>query len=783
MQFGYNAYLQDLNNRKQLSPQQQGHILSDIQQHQNRYQQHHQNLIKNQHPRLVKESEIVRNAPPLHPTKNFQQPSFQPPFSNVDIKNQNLIDNKHVHLRQNFVVPNRNPEAGNQDRQFNGETFANNFGRQAVNDPIYQQQFHSQPLISNPNPVFNGHNAPVTSFNFNQFNQNQPTVNNQLPVQPPQPPAIPTAPPVTLSPEKQKEFEQKQQIIEKHNQFLEKQYDKALKKAQNEHQDWTNKQHEHKATIYQVLSTIGNPKLYNYTQQRSRFVNSEDLPLFQKALDRYFEEHPTTTTTTTTEATTTTASPKNIFEKFKQQLLQANREQEITDLPVKITGIKATTEVIKDYFSDAEAEYEDEPKMKFLPTALPEIKTLPITVDTSQSKSLLHRNDILSQQKIIENLEFEPSKNFTAREISGASFNGEPDTKLLLGTSPFSSLIKLDNKTLNELQLQSILQSSATVKPPKAILEELTKGVLPPGADFEVIKHTSNGGLEEIGKLPPTLANQKKVTFVLLEEQQDGTFKVQGIKGNSEDQANKESVNVDAILEKIKKGEIKLPSPRPSTEAPSKSSDIEPQSTISGSSSYQNWVNLKTHNRKPTITTTQKPKSTSYYPTTRRPYSSTTFFPTTERHRFASPSSVFPSQSTIFPSTYVTSPRRPITTPTPQVTVTQSTHVVNTTAGYKQVYNLIEVLKKNELYAMAKFLKQSGLDTILNETGPYSIFVPTDKAFRLMLIQLGGPQKAEEKFKENPRLLSGVSTVLIVEIVLGVFEWIYVSWEHSFSNF
>ena len=42
-------------------------------------------------------------------------------------------------------------------------------------------------------------------------------------------------------------------------------------------------------------------------------------------------------------------------------------------------------------------------------------------------------------------------------------------------------------------------------------------------------------------------------------------------------------------------------------------------------------------------------------------------------------------------------------------------------------------------------------------SGPYTIFVPTDKAFRTLLVQLGGPEKAEQKFKDNPRLLSGVS--------------------------
>jgi hypothetical protein len=46
---------------------------------------------------------------------------------------------------------------------------------------------------------------------------------------------------------------------------------------------------------------------------------------------------------------------------------------------------------------------------------------------------------------------------------------------------------------------------------------------------------------------------------------------------------------------------------------------------------------------------------------------------------------------------------------------------------------------------------------IFYAAGPYTVFAPTDKAFRALLVQLGGPEKAEEKFKENPRLLSGVS--------------------------
>lgn len=96
-----------------------------------------------------------------------------------------------------------------------------------------------------------------------------------------------------------------------------------------------------------------------------------------------------------------------------------------------------------------------------------------------------------------------------------------------------------------------------TIRPTKAILEELTRGVLPPGADIEVIRHKEDGKLEEIGRVPLSALPQKRVTFVVLEEQPDGSYKVQGVKGNSE---KNDSMDVESIVEKLKKGELKLPS-------------------------------------------------------------------------------------------------------------------------------------------------------------------------------------------------------------------------------
>lgn len=96
--------------------------------------------------------------------------------------------------------------------------------------------------------------------------------------------------------------------------------------------------------------------------------------------------------------------------------------------------------------------------------------------------------------------------------------------------------------------------STTTVKPPELLLKELTRGL--PG-DFEIIRQNQDGGLEELGKVPNGIP-QKKVTFVILEEQPDGSLRVQGVRGNENSKDNN-GEDVQSIIKKIEKGEIKLP--------------------------------------------------------------------------------------------------------------------------------------------------------------------------------------------------------------------------------
>jgi len=145
--------------------------------------------------------------------------------------------------------------------------------------------------------------------------------------------------------------------------------------------------------------------------------------------------------------------------------------------------------------------------------------------------------------------------------------------------------------------------TTTTPKPPKKLLEEITQGVLPPGAEFEVIRQKGDGALEPVGKLPSSLPD-KKVTFVLLEEQNDGTYKVQGIRGNEGKNTGEE---VDSILKKIKAGELELPPPsrdpgvskRTTVAPPTKKASSEHHHTISSTPSYaESTVHSKPQNVK-----------------------------------------------------------------------------------------------------------------------------------------------------------------------------------------
>ncbi|XP_011301591.1 cell wall protein DAN4 [Fopius arisanus] len=451
---------------------------------------------------------------------------------------------------------------------------------------------------------------------------------------------------------------------------------------------------------------------------------------------------------------------------------------------------------------------------------------------TRPSKSKTSEKDqLLRQLKLALAENSDDEKNVTTRDL--VLPNGRK-LQIIQAPNGLSSIVPNEGSSQFQTVTQALdlnASSTTTVKPAKTVLEELTKGVLPPGADFEVLRHKDDGKLEDVARSTIQGAG-KKVTFVVLEEQSDGTFKVQGVKGNSKEDGG---VDVESIVEKIKKGEIKLP--------PSSKSPREPKGTTKGVTKEEKATTIKytglpssakirdsssdlSADYSPRVTVT--PKSVSQldnYVTSASTQSAnifnsiSTFNPTTAR----SPSTAYRSISTtIHPprshfiptmapvSEIISTTHPPVFTtsygpqsssyvhfasstvsPIPRgISSTEATSLNSAGASENLIFNdlggnsgasfeattpgdaqpletIANLLRREGLFAMAKYLRQSGLDTVLNETGPYTIFVPTDKAFRTLLVQLGGPEKAEQKFKENPRLLSGL---LLHHVIPGAFR-------------
>lgn len=127
--------------------------------------------------------------------------------------------------------------------------------------------------------------------------------------------------------------------------------------------------------------------------------------------------------------------------------------------------------------------------------------------------------------------------------------------------------------------------TTTTVKPPTVLFEELSKDFLPPGADFQVIRQRQDGDLEDIGSTIPQNLPQKKVTFVILEEQPDGTVKVQGVRGNGDTEEVSQPLEVDSIIKRLEEGEIKLPpstklAPSQRTRSPVIPTNVTPQESV-----------------------------------------------------------------------------------------------------------------------------------------------------------------------------------------------------------
>lgn len=769
-------------------------------------------------------SNILGNPTPTPPL--FQQPIFPAPQtqpqpyvpqfnSHTLLPNQNGLSN-NVAIQSSIPLPSNSLPAFqyNQQQNLPSPNILNNFQQQSNN-----QFSNIQPVPTLP--TFGNNGLPQNNVPFSQtptfpstinIGQQRPTQSAFLPTIPTQstsfnhPSPISVQPAPNLAPqnngqiafqptlgqtpiftngqsshiqslfeqqskdnlEKIKELQERQRIIQKHQEFVQKQQQKQQEKVDKLHEEFLNKQQ--KKTTLPLFSTTENYEDF-YNQEKRRPIMPHETDLFRKAVEMYEKLHPTTPTTTTTTTTTTQAPTTSRFKP---------RPKPKARTPPQDRSKQKLYNEIKSLLEESETKgFDDNLRAK--------------------SVALLQKPDMLKQLKVAlaENAEDFNEKNFSSREIS---LNGQK-FEVIRTTNP--NLIPKGAITADGSSLSQIVTPSPSTKESRISFADLTKGVLPPGTDFELIKQSENGKLEEVSKIPATIQNKKKVTFVFLEEQDDGSYKVKGVKANG--QKTEEGPEVENILNKIKKGEIQLPGNTKisnvitgSTGAPSTETDYVAASSVHPSS-YSSLVTTSSHgstgHTNPIFHTTPSP-STVYRASpsstqTSRTTKTQTYLPsstrsvtTTERYVPKATSNVYaPVRNVHAQSTRnsFSSPQAISTTPVYRATAedlvvigssTPSPALEGDTRPHSQYARdirpgLVEILKEHGLFATAKYLKQSGLDTILNETGPYTIFVPTDKAFRTLLVQLGGPDRAEEKFRDNPRLLSGL---LLHHVIPGAFD-------------
>ncbi|XP_055592018.1 nuclear receptor coactivator 6 isoform X2 [Uranotaenia lowii] len=784
------------------------------------------------------------NTPTAQAQALFQAAPIQQQFPSVQTIVQQPFDN-HIRsevlplAQQPLQTPNFNPFANTVPQQ----PAFNNFA------PVQQ----SLPVFVGPQPL---NSQPGV------FPQIQPAATSQPLVQ--QPPQQQQSFPVQNQPQlnfqqqqelekrlkeesaRIRELQEKQKVIQKHEQFLQKQYQKQQAKVQQLHEDFLKKQQKLINQQQQDYETIRKTPTVSSNIQQNEPAYGDRIVSDKTTTASFKRQNPTTAASITVSTTT---------------------EPHLAVIPLKHNnGKKEYTTITK---TDLDSLLQSN-RQNLLQSIRAEV-TKPTKARTTKVKSTkaLGREDLLKQLKLAlaeQGPQDLGGKNFSSTDL--VLPNGEK-VQVIRTTDP--EIIKRANAN-SEAVLTQQLDSPTTAK--ALSFEDIAKsGILPPGADFELIKQSEDGQVQEVAKIPP----QKKVTFVYLEEQDDGSYKVQGVKGSNDKDTKTSGTEVDTILKRIKNGEIQLPPPSNkvvnapillegpttstttprivpvqkassvtiiphstpienhrttnyvadhtiprtvsspvtsnyvSTASPSSPSSITafPHSTYYGSTIPQTSTVVSTPSPITNFFSSEKSTNlftgiSSTYPTSTPPAPTVIPFSGSSTVQYSTRSENYNSPSTIAQQTAssniftqhatgkfdvviptVPTPDNSLTTQnlfkqtqlqqskqslpliqhtTPRESLQQSQSQQQQTTSTNE---LPAILKKSGLFAMAKYLRQSGLDTILNETGPYTIFVPTDKAFRSLLVQLGGPEKAEEKFKNNPRLLSGL---LLHHVIPGSFE-------------
>ncbi|KAK0175548.1 hypothetical protein PV327_009291 [Microctonus hyperodae] len=529
-----------------------------------------------------------------------------------------------------------------------------------------------------------------------------------------------------------------------------------------------------KATTPQPITTQSSILLPSPTARRITPAESE---IFLKAIATHQKKFTTTTVKSIVAKTSTTENPS-----------QDQGQDDNQDIP-------------KDLLSLIQAQ---NPQLLGNGKIKPQVKIIyqtekpptPQKSFSSKSKSL-EKDQLLRQLKIALTENAGDEKNITTRDL--VLPNGRK-LQVIQAPNGLSSIVPNEGssqfQTVTQALDSSSTPSTTTVKPANTILDELTKGVLPPGTDFEVLRHKADGKLEDVGK--SSIQNSgKKVTFVVLEEQPDGSYKVQGVKGNAEKESGSD---VESIVERIKKGEIKLPPPSTkniqteaatttTTTTTTTSTTTEKPTTMKPttirypgiSSTTKTWDSESSGDYSPFVTVTPNsisPSSDNYVTSASTPAASiynsfSTFNPTSSRPTSSSSiriggSSISPLKNHFIPTMAPVNEIISSTTAPPFITTfsphsSSYTHFSSTTANsipisttprvytstissinnaasenlilvddvhgrntgnnienninqFTNINNgdtMVNLLKREGLFAMAKYLRQSGLDTLL----------------------------------------------------------------------
>jgi len=326
-----------------------------------------------------------------------------------------------------------------------------------------------------------------------------------------------------------------------------------------------------------AVSTTSTPLLL--PSPTARRITPSETDLFLRAIANHQKKYTTTVRSTTARSTTTTTTttPPPLPPPPSRRPVDHRVEEISEEIPENLLSL------IQDQEDRLLQQGKAKPQIKVIYQTEKPATSRQSTSSKNRSSQQSERELLLKQLKLAL---AQSSDDDNARNVSTRDLILPNGKKLQVIHAP-SGLSSIVPSTANTV-LQTSPSSTTTIKPPRAIFEELTKGgVLPPGADFEIIRQKSDGKLEEIGKTP-AIQNlpAKKVTFVVLEEQLDGSYKVQGVKGNDKESGT----DVESIVERIKKGELKLPpsSHRSTTQPPTLvrfESSIDPNLVLSSGTS------------------------------------------------------------------------------------------------------------------------------------------------------------------------------------------------------